>query len=207
MYDNDHEIEPNTPVITPKTLTDYQGVWIDVKNDTLFISISSTGIVTYYGGNGKIGQGMGVLQDNCITILNEYTGKTDKIWITTNDGNINSARGEIGGKTNSKEYYYATWSLKQSQEPVVTTFSGDVWANGWNSTNPHFPDGLTQTRYVFTGNNTCIIFYHNNRHGDYMGDTLFYIPRIFNGKKLAIYHYSNSITDKTYILWGDDLRL
>ena len=74
--------EDNIPEDIQKTLADYDGVWEDDSNDTIFIAISSNGMIKYYCGTHYMGNGIGYLKENTIYVPNEYTGMTDEFAIT-----------------------------------------------------------------------------------------------------------------------------
>lgn len=191
--------EVNTPEVPQKTLADYEGVWEDIDNDTAFVSISSTGEVLYYSRNGVMGSGIGILNENMINVQNEYTGKKDELKVVQTSSGI-----KIYGKIYSKTYdgYYSpVWNLKKSNEAFVNSFAGDTWSYGWSNICPYFKDGLTQDRYIFTSNNVCTLSYHNNKHGDYIGESYFYIPRKYkNTTKFMFAHSYKENSDKTFIL-------
>ena len=62
--------EDNIHEDTQKTLADYDGVWEDEDNDTLFISISANGNIKYYCGSIYMGNGIGVLNGNTLVVYN-----------------------------------------------------------------------------------------------------------------------------------------
>lgn len=191
--------EDTIPEEPQKTLADYEGVWEDINNDTAFVSIATTGEILYYNCNGVMGRGIGVLSKNTISVLNEYTGKRDELKIAQTASGI-----KISGKVCSKTYngnYTPIWNLRKTNETFVNSFAGDVWSWGWTNMCPYFKDGLTQERYMFTSNNVCTISYHNNKHGDYIGDSYFYIPRKYkNTTKFMFAHAYTENSDKTFFL-------
>lgn len=191
--------EDTIPEEPQMTLADYQGVWEDIHNDTAFISISANGEVLYYKQNGVMGRGIGILADNTISITNGYTGSRDELKI---EPTINGLRvyGKVGSKTN-KGNYTPVWELRKTDETFVNSFAGEVWSWGWTNMCPYFKDGLTQNRYMFTSNNVCTLSYHNNKHGDYIGESYFYIPRKYkNTTKFMFAHAYTENSDKTIFL-------
>lgn len=80
--------------------------------------------------------------------------------------------GKVGSKTN-KGNYTPVWELRKTDETFVNSFAGEVWSWGWTNMCPYFKDGLTQNKYMFTSNNVCTLSYHNNKHGDYIGESYF----------------------------------
>ena len=194
-------IEDSLPKESQKTLADYEGVWEDEENDTIFIAISSNGIVKYYCGSHSMGNGLGVLDKNTLSVPNEYTGMTDKFTIReTKDGlRINCS---LKDGVNIGAYCSKTLNLKKTTE-ATASFAGDVWTqDGWFGST--LWSTWSQWRINVTSNNSAIYYNYHRTNGISKEHGMYCVQRLYHNKTKFLYsHFTGDSFGKLYIFWYD----
>lgn len=210
---SNEEREDNIPEDPQKTLADYEGVWEDENNDTLFISISANGKIKYYFGEHIVGNGFGVFDRNVISVSNEYSGLTDKFQITDIKGGI-----KVGcyspDRLNPSATYYKVLKLKPVNESMAL-FTGDLWAgNLWSGTLGGQGE-RTQYRISINSETSASHYKYSNKNGIVWEEGLYCIQRTYHNSKKFIYchPYSESFSyfeifswDGKYIRYKGDRR-
>nr|DAG40630.1 MAG TPA: protein of unknown function DUF4969 [Caudoviricetes sp.] len=187
---SNEESEDNIPKEPQKTLADYEGVWEDVNNDTLFISISANGKIKYYCGKYIVGNGFCVLDKNIISISNEYSGLTDKFQITdTKDGLV--VKCYSPDRLNSYATYYTVLHLKPANESTAL-FTGDLWAgDAWSGTLGGQGE-RTQYRISINSETSASHYKYSNKKGIVWEEGLYCIQRTYHNSKKFIYCHPSS---------------
>lgn len=183
-----------------KILADYQGVWKGVDNDTSFISISHSGIVSYYYKKGAMGKGVGTLKNNTITIQNEYTGKMDVLEIKQ-VGKILNITGKISSRTYQYGSYPISWKVERDCDSYAS-FSGDIWTQSlWFGSTAWYT--WEQWRINILGENSAIYYKYHKTNGISKEHGMYCLQRRFNGLKFLYCHFTEDDNDDTTVFWYD----
>ena len=193
--------EDNIHEDTQKTLADYDGVWEDEDNDTLFISISANGNIKYYCGSIYMGNGIGVLNGNTLVVPNEYTGMTDEFELSGSVDNLR-LKCKLKDGINKDAYCSITLNLHKTNESLAL-FTGDVWM-------PKLYFGSTdrkswqQWRMQVTSNNSSLYYLHHNTYGIMKQYGLYSIQRQYKNKYKFLYsHFSDNDDHKIVVFSWD----
>ena len=182
--------EDAIPEEPQKTLADYEGIWEDENNDTLFISISANGKIKYYCGKYIAGNGFGVLDDNVISVSNEYSGLTDKFQITNTKYGI-EVKCYSPDRLNSSATYYKVLNLKPANESMAL-FTGDLWAGDLWFGALGGQGERTQYRISINSETSASHYNYSNKKGIVWEEGLYCIQRRYHNSKKFIYCHPSS---------------
>ena len=122
--------KPETPTLS---LKDISGVWVDPANEWYYISIYPSGRYTYCFNEKLIGSGTCELENDQLTLHNNYTYSSDVVKISLNLGQL-QIKGEVSDWNLNKTSVFQEFDLSKEEfsQSVVganISASGGVYKN------------------------------------------------------------------------------
>lgn len=186
-----------------KTLADYNGVWESVNNDTMFIAISSDGIVSYYFNKYAYGKGLASFNNGVLSAHNERTGGKDVLKLSEkNNGTLHITGNVTGLKLIDSSYIIDDHFVKTDEN--IVSFSGDLWRPVLWSGYLGGQGERTQWRMDVTSNNSAAFYKFSTTKGKLKEYGLYCIQRKYKNKIKFLYsHFTEEDNDKSVIFYYD----